>query len=131
MDPHDFIGSYQNVVSHLARTHPVMAQYLVGALPPQLKRKSNLDMIVRGHQRVLEKPTQQLPRISKAEFQDSTHQLASIFTYGSRGIAPNPYRANKFIRILRIMGDDRYIPLQEHWKEKKRRQVRQKKTTKS
>lgn len=114
MDLNKFINSYQNVLTYLSTRHPVMAEYLYDNLPLQLKKKGH---VKEQGKHVLQPLTQKTSTFPLNKFLDSVHQVAVIFSHGADNIPPNFYRANKFIRILKIMGDERYIPLKDHWKD--------------
>lgn len=121
MDLRGFINSYQNVVFHLREKHPAMAEHLYEILPQQLKTGRVKWVVREPGQRAPRPLTQKIPNLPMDQFLNSLHQVALLFTYGMDKVPPNPYRANKFIRIMKIMGDERYIPLRNHWNEERRR----------
>lgn len=118
MDPTNFTRSYIDVVDYISNKDPIFAEYLLAKFPSSLK------MDPRTRDNVFNKKTQWLSGrgnnsgqsssvvIPYDTFNQSVYELAKVYTDGSDGVQRNYHRANKFIRILKLLGDERCGVLQ-------------------
>lgn len=121
MDSREFSSSYMSVVLYLSETDPVLAEYLLARFPHFLETNQSVFVKVkRNTNKWLQKvrfqqqdTKEKLKNLPYDVFLNSVYDLARVYTYGSRNIPRNTYRANKFIRILKLMGDYRYERLQK------------------
>jgi hypothetical protein len=128
MDPREFAGSYMNVVLYLSERDPVMAEYLLARFPPFLEIDPNIVIRVKRNTNNWMKKVRFMNEGGDKQkdavlpydvFSDSVYHLARIYTHGTDRIPRNDYRANKFIRILKLLGDERHRKLQEQVHERK------------
>lgn len=127
MDSNQFTISYMNVVLYLSERDPMLAEYLLARFPHFLQMDQKIsDKVKRNTGKWLKKVRFQDGKqtmVSKIlpydVFVDSVYNLARVYTYGSDGIPSNVYRANKFIRILKRLGDPRHDVLQKENNQRK------------
>ena len=128
MDSNQFASSYMSVVLYLSEKDPMLAEYLLARFPHFLEMDQNtFDRVKRNTNKWLKKAeissTKQQKMASKIlpydTFVDSVYNLAKVYTYGSESIPRNVYRANKFIRILKRLKDERYQILQKENNQRK------------
>ena len=110
-----------NVVLYLSERDPVLAEYLLARFPHFLKVdqgafyrvKRNTNKWLKnvrfqdGDQHAVSKD------LPYDVFVDAVCNLARVYTYGIGKIPRNVHRANKFIRILKLLQDPRYEILQK------------------
>lgn len=128
MDANQFTSSYMNVVLYLSERDPVLAEYWMARFPHFLQMDEKVfDKVKRNTSKWLKKVRFQDGKqgVSKVVpydvFVDSVYNLARVYTYGAGGIPNNVYRANKFIRIGKLMGkdDERFRVLQKENNQRK------------
>lgn len=130
MDSNQFASSYMSVVLYLSEKDPMLAEYLLARFPHFLEMDQNtFDRVKRNTNKWLKKteisytkPKQQKMAskiLPYGIFVDSVYNLAKVYTYGSESIPRNVYRANKFIRILKLLEDERYQTLQKENNQRK------------
>lgn len=120
MKSKEFTTSYTKVIEYLSERDPMFAEYLVARMPKSVKIDSKVLLRIKKNKKnwlgrksqVSQSPDFVLPYTT---FTDSVYYFADLYTNGSSAmkIAPNKYRANKFKRILKILGDDRYKSLKK------------------
>lgn len=128
-----FKNSYTNVVYYLMDHNPVLAEYLVEKVPLSLLDRSVFDALIQKHVETRQKyrKTSLLSNMShlpsQVAFYDAVKTLANIYTFGSENIQPNYYRANKYIRLLKLMKKDKDASLlsQHIQKQKKNKSLKQ------
>jgi len=133
MDSNEFTNSYMNVVLYLSETDPVMAEYLLARFPPFLEMDPNIVIRVKRNTNNWMKKVRSMNDGGDKQknmvllydvFSDSVYHLARTYTHGTDRIPRNMYRANKFIRILKLLGDDRHRKLQEQITERKIKKIK-------
>lgn len=129
MDSQKFTSSYMNMVLYLSQRDPVFAEYLLARFPPFLSVNPDVAfMMERNRKKWLNNVRFNIGGFLKEKcsipydvFVDSVYHLAHIYTVGSQTIPRNVYRANKFIRILKILEDNRYRNLEKQNNQRKRK----------
>lgn len=124
MDYKKFTNAYMNEVLYWSRNDPVYAEYLLARFPPFLQKDQRTYIAIKnntGNWLNKKSKTQNnaviTPRVIDRDlFTNSVYGLARVYTYGSKEIPANTYRANRFIRILKILGDDRHQELRKNVK---------------
>lgn len=128
MDSNQFTISYMNVVLYLSERDPMLAEYLLARFPHFLQMDQKVfDKVKRNTSKWLKKVRFQdgntiMSKVMPYDvFVDSVYNLARVYTYGSEGIPSNVYRANKFIRIGKLMQnkDERFLILQRENNQRK------------
>lgn len=129
MDSNQFTISYMNVVLYLSERDPMLAEYLLARFPHFLQMDQKVfDKVKRNTSKWLKKVRFQdgkpaiMSKVMPYDvFVDSVYNLARVYTYGSEGIPRNVYRANKFIRIGKLMQreDERFWILQKENNQRK------------
>lgn len=121
-----FQNSYQDVVSYLCTKDPVFANYLVAKLPSSFHLDPQLLLYLKRlpkHRQALLKKQQikPIPLIPLQDFTNAVDTLATTYTYGTDNVAPNEYRAYKYIRMMKLIGDDRFKELRQNLNEEKKK----------
>lgn len=134
MDADTFANAYMARVLHLSNRDPVLAEYYLAHFPPflemahqvlvQVKRNTNRWLKTAAATGITQPMTAQTS-VPWDRFADAVYALATIYTYGSNHFPRNANRANKFIRILKRMNDDRYNALQKENNQRKRKSLQQ------
>lgn len=108
-----------NEVLYWSKNDPVYAQYLLARFPPFLQKDQSTYIAIKQNTGKWLKKTATTPQnavitprvIDRDLFTEAVYGLARVYTYGSKEIPANTYRANRFIRILKILGDERHQEL--------------------
>lgn len=120
MSLNDFVSSYSDMLSYLSVKNPMFTEYLIEKfpgsleLPPQVSvnaKKQKKNWLMKGSAAIYQDKVRVLTPPLMDVFQSSIYRLACVYTYGSNNIIPNFERAGKYIRILKLLGDDRYKQL--------------------
>lgn len=116
----EFATSYTNVIEYLSDRDPMFAEYLVARMPKSVKMDPKVLLRMKKNKQTWLARKSQAPQsldfvVPFTTFTDSVYYFADLYTKGSdtMKIPPNKYRANKFKRILKILGDDRYKTLKK------------------
>lgn len=116
----EFLSSFQDVVLYLMTKDPLLTRYLIAKLPPSLSIDPQVRLYLnnyleqRAHSTIVSK--QNFPnRMTLEEFVASVSFLATYYT----NTEYNPFRAKKYIRILKLLGDDRHRELQSQLRRRK------------
>lgn len=126
----DFIDSYNNVLSYLSNKDPVFTEYLIANLPYPLQvsqqvlkkvKTQKKNWLEKSKQKISKNSVEKLPTLSSDQFNNSLYNIACVYTYGSNNIVPNFYRADKYARILKLLGDNRYMELRKEMNARKRK----------
>lgn len=111
----EYINAYTDIVIHYSETDPIFAEYLLSELPDVLQKqmgvihnKSMKQIVKQGKQNWLHKGTstiqEQRKPVNYNQFVDAVKTLATTYTDSIPNSVPqNIYRANRFIRMLRIL----------------------------
>lgn len=110
VDYNTFQYHYTNFLYYLTEHNPILAEYYAAKAPFPLNQDLSNTLIRKKIQTkqkyknfsLLKTPTLFLT------FPNSIKLLATVYTYGSNNIQPNFYRALKYIRMLRLLGDENY-----------------------
>lgn len=117
-----FHDSYQDVVSYLSTKDPVLANYLVAKLPSSFQIEPQLLLYLKQFpKRQQKKVVTPLSIVPVGEFVNAVDTLATTYTYGTDNIAPNEYRAYKYGRMMKLLGDDRFKKIKENLNEEKKK----------
>ena len=127
MNSDEFTSSYMIVVLYLSERDPVLAEYLLARFPHFLEMdKKTFDRVKQNTNKWLKKSEVSYTKQKMASkilpydiFADSVYNLARVYTYGSNSTPRNVYRANKFIRILKLLEDERFQTLQKENNQRK------------
>lgn len=126
----NFMGSYNDVLFYLSDKDPLFTEYLVAKLPhplqvekPILKRvrKQKNTWLAESRKKVSKNNIQKLSKPLSVSFNNSVYNIACVYTYGTNNIVPNFDRAYKYIRMLKLLKDDRYIELRKEINTRKRK----------
>jgi hypothetical protein len=126
----EFIDSYNNVLSYLSNKDPVFTEYLISNLPHPLQvsqqvlkkaRKQKKSWLEKSKQKISKKSVEKLSILPSGRFNDSLYNIGCVYTYGSGNIVPNFYRAEKYTRVMKLLGDNRYKELEKEMNTRKRK----------
>ena len=98
-----FPNHYRNVLLYLKDHDLTLAEYYEGKYP--LEKQTILRKKIQNQKKYKHVSKQELVS-SYDQFLKAVRVLAEVFTFGSENIQPNIYRARKYIRILRLGGDE-------------------------
>lgn len=120
-----FLISYQDVILYLSTKDYIFANYLVAKLPSSFTLEPQLLLFLKKQSKakkdVLSTDKQALSIPANQEFTDALYRLAQINIDGSENVSSNFYRANKYVRILKLMNDQRYKELKKKLNEEKKK----------
>lgn len=108
-----FPTHYRNILLYLKDHDLTLAEYYDGKYP--LEQQAILRKKIQTQNKYKHVSKQELVS-SYDQFLQAVRILAQVFTFGSGNIQPNIYRARKYIRILRLGGDEPTAEkLTKHW----------------
>lgn len=112
MNVSTFKDHYTKLIFYLTDHNPVLAEYYAKRSPIPIDQdvldniiKKNIQMKTKYNNLSVLKQ-HKIPTLD--QFYHDINNLAIIFTYGYGNIKPNFYRAIDYIRILRLLGNEKY-----------------------